>query len=168
MPLVACPECYRQISDRASACPQCGFPRPAALAPSASADSSSRADVTAAPAILLSPLYEIAYRQKLLLYGVLINLLSQFPVWYFLATPALSGLGTALAFANAGYCLWSFYKLGRALKMPRILIAFYSVGLLVPGLGLLVMLVFVSRATRALQQAGVRVGLLGADLSKVL
>jgi len=31
MPLIACPECGRQISDRAPACPQCGCPGPSAV-----------------------------------------------------------------------------------------------------------------------------------------
>lgn len=33
MPLLTCPDCGREVSDRASACPGCGAPMAAATAP---------------------------------------------------------------------------------------------------------------------------------------
>jgi sugar phosphate permease len=60
------------------------------------------------------------------------------------------------------------FKLLQAVHMPVALIVLFSIGLFVPGLSMLVLILAVGRATRALQKAGVRVGLLGANLATLL
>jgi hypothetical protein len=115
----------------------------------------------------VSPLQQIAYRQKLLLYAILIALLCQYPIWYFSQVIWLVPLGLFLYLAYTAFGLWSFFKLGDALSLPRVFTAFLAIGLFFPGVGLGAMYILVQRATSALQQAGVQVGLLGADLKSV-
>lgn len=165
MALVDCPECGRQVSDRAMACPQCGCPLHSPAAPEVMMTSSA-AVMTSQP-LVLSPLQEIAYRQKLVLYALLINILSQLPQWAALQSPWLSPLGWLLLLANGVFSCWCMFKLLQAVRMPVALIVLFSIGLFVPGLSMLVLILVVGRATRALQKAGVRVGLLGANLATV-
>ncbi|WP_254508969.1 hypothetical protein [Anatilimnocola floriformis] len=164
MPLIACPECQRQVSDQAPACPQCGFPLavrlPQTVVPPPVA---TRVSLGSEP----SPLQEIAYRQKLLLYALLITILSQLPIWYCFQTTWLWPLGILGFLGNAAFGVWCFFKLGRALEMSVHTIAFFAVGLFFPCISLAVMYVFTNRATSALQMAGIKVGLLGANLSTV-
>jgi hypothetical protein len=165
MALVDCPECRRQVSDRARACPQCGCPIHSSTVPEAMLTSGGA--VVASQPLILSPLQEIAYRQKLVLYAVLINILSQLPLWAALQSPWLSPLGWLLLLANGVFSCWCMFKLLKAVRMPVALILLFSIGLFVPGLSILVLMLVVGRATRALQKAGVRVGLLGANLAAV-
>ncbi len=159
MSLISCPECAREISDRAPHCPNCGFP----MQTSASAPVHQSARVVSLPH---SQTREIAYRQKLLLYSILVLLLSQLPIMALLNTnfAALGWVGMAANFALEVWCL---YKLGQALEMSLPAIWLCSVALLFPCVSLGVLVVVNSRATDALQKAGVRVGLMGATLSEV-
>ncbi|WP_254509402.1 hypothetical protein [Anatilimnocola floriformis] len=161
MPLIACPECQRQVSDQAPACPQCGFPlvvrSPQTITPPPVATQVSLGSK-------LSPLQEVAYRQKLLLYALLINILSQLPIWYFLQTSWLWPLGILGFLCNAAFGVWCFFRLGRALEMSVPTIAFFAVGLFFPCINLAVMYVLTNRATSVLQKAGIKVGILGANL----
>lgn len=190
MPLMPCPECRKEISTHAKACPQCGFPLPA---------SSSSTDVvlaeTALPAgpgmvsgflrsmqfpVPPSPLQEIAYRQRLLLNAVLMNILTWVPITYLpgaespasptsnhLLSELLSLLGLMIVLGVGCFSVWCYWKLGRSLRWPWPLLAFLAIGLFVPGLSLLLQISIVGWATNGLRKKGVYVGLMGADLSKV-
>lgn len=169
MPLVSCPECRRSISDRAPVCPHCGFPVASSRdAPSQVAQPMPAIAAAAAPCSTSTSLLAIAYWQKLLLYALLISVLSQLPIYYCLQVPALAALGLLGFLANACWGMWCFYKLGMALEMPVPLIVLFSIGLCLPGVALLAMLVVTQRATTRLKLAGIRVGLLGANLNKIL
>lgn len=167
MPLIVCPECGHQISDRAPLCPHCGFPSvsQSIIRPP---EPPIRAElVPQSSALSLSPLQEIAYRQKLLLYALLINFLSQLPMYCCFQSHSLVPLGLAGFVANAALGIWCLYRLGSALQLSPPVIAFFAVGLFFPCICLGVIYVFTQRASVALRQAGVRVGLMGANLAKV-
>jgi hypothetical protein len=111
-----------------------------------------------------SPLQEIAYWQKLLLYGVVFNLLSLFPVSALISTDWFAWVGWLWSLGLFIFAAVCFVQLGRALRMPWPLLVFYSLGLPFPGVSLLVMVILVQRANKSLKQAGVPVGLMGAKL----
>lgn len=46
MALISCPECSKEISDKAAACPNCGAPQAGSAAPSIKLNSESHAHVT--------------------------------------------------------------------------------------------------------------------------
>jgi hypothetical protein len=168
MALMDCPECGRQVSDRAAACPQCGCPLQVSAPLRVTPYQANPSALTIESGVPMSPLQEIAYRQKLLLYAVLIDLLCIHPLWMAFQVPRLLAFGIVLAVAKTVFAFWCFFKLGQALRMPQFLIGFYSLGLLLPLLfSALTMYILVERASRALKKAGVRVGLLGADLATV-
>lgn len=189
MPLIPCAECRRQISDQAVACPHCGFPLrnltrsvpqpplppplpPPPVAIPASLVSERPASVVCPPnrhsnVQAASPLQRIAYRQKLLLYAILIALLCQYPIWYGSQVIWLVPLGLLLYLAYTAFGLWSFFKLGDALSLPLVFTGFLAIGLFFPCVALGSMYVLVYRANSALQLAGVQVGLMGAHLPSV-
>lgn len=181
MPLVPCPECRREISDQAIACPQCGFPRQAAPPPVSLRPATPAAIATPPEADLpFTPLQEIAYRQKLVLYSVLINLLCLLPMFHLehigasLSLPPshpvsvfFGMLSVAIILATAAFSIWCYWKLGRALRWPWPLLVVLCVGLITPGLALFFLISIVGWATNRLRKEGVRVGLMGADLGTV-
>ncbi len=62
-----------------------------------------------------------------------------------------------------------YYKLGKALKLPRFFL--YIIGFFIPLVNLLVILTLLGRATKILKAQQIRVGLMGAnqkDLKKYL
>ncbi len=103
---------------------------------------------------------------KLLLYSILVLLLSQLPIMALLNTN-FAVLGCVGMAANFALEVWCLYKLGQALEMSLPAIWLCSAALLFPCVSLGVLVMVNSRATDALQKAGVRVGLMGATLSEV-
>jgi len=174
MTLTNCPECNRAISPRAAACPGCGFPiaseihRLTDAAMPVSPNPIPQTERRALPADqTIGELHEIAYRQKLLLYAILVNLVSVIPTFVLITHPVFRPLGWALWLGNIALELWCWYKVGLALKKPLPYIWFLSIGLFLPCISLLVLVVMNASATSALQKADIRVGLMGADLSAV-
>ncbi len=84
-----------------------------------------------------------------------------------LLNTTFAALGWIGLVGNFALEVWCLYKLGQALGMSLPAIWLCSVALLFPCVSLGVLVVVNSRATDALQKAGVRVGLMGATLSEV-
>ncbi|HEX4143958.1 MAG TPA: zinc ribbon domain-containing protein [Pirellulales bacterium] len=161
-----CPKCKHEISLMSKTCPHCG-----------AAVSELGTLSTPPPPLPAQPrpagLHELAYRQKMVLYAVLLNILT------LLSNSFLSGLPESaltrvlpVLIVIASLCLivfyiWAFYKLGVALGMSTVTICIVSILLVLPCISLIVLLVVINKATKRLQAAGVRVGLLGADLSTI-
>lgn len=103
-----------------------------------------------------SQLREIAKYQRLVLWSVLANLLSIFVI-------SIQGLGVLISIALAVFQIYSLYKLANSLKESTVSIALFIIGLFIPLVGLLVLLYINSKATKALQNAGIKVGLMGAN-----
>jgi hypothetical protein len=123
-----------------------------------------------------SPLQEIAYRQKLLLYAVLINLLCQAPILFLslavaLFHPAASEMSSSaagvLGLLNMSFSAWCTWKVGRALKWPWSAVVLLTLGAILPCVGMLVLLLPSFWATARLKQAGIPVGLMGVNLESV-
>jgi hypothetical protein len=63
--------------------------------------------------------------------------------------------------------IWTWWNLGRALNTSLIWICLGAICLFVPLLSLLVLVWLNGTATNALQRAGIKVGLMGANLRKL-
>jgi uncharacterized membrane protein (GlpM family) len=151
-----CPKCGGEICEGARICPQCG--------------------TSGSELFSSGRLYQIAYRQKLLLYSllclILVNLLGLLsrarPESDASAVPLLlSFLILVLLLPALGFSLWSWYKLSVALGISRTVAVLSSILTLFPCISLIALLVLSQRATTQLQRAGVRVGLMGANLRKM-
>jgi hypothetical protein len=69
-------------------------------------------------------------------------------------------VGDVLALALLVFMVISIVKLSKALAQPAVL---YAILMFVPCISLIVLLVLSGKASARLQQAGVKVGLMGAD-----
>jgi hypothetical protein len=172
MAIITCIECKQEVSDKAKACPHCGYPISGQTAhplPSSSSPPFSQIQVPAKAAVRLQvdsigQLQEIAYRQKMLLYSILVNILSIAPITVLFRYPSLEFLGGGLWLSAVVLQLWCWYRLGTVFGISQSKIWLLGVCLFVPYISLFILLVVNGRATSALKKAGVRVGLLGADL----
>jgi hypothetical protein len=171
MPLVKCPDCGHNFSSHAKACPRCAYPLAELrnTLPKLSTASQPLRKPPIGPTLHqdtdpIAELQEIAYRQKLLMYAILLNVLSIVPAFALTSHPTLFLGGWMLQLCIAAIELWCAFRLGVALNMSLPIIWLCCLALLVPCVAL-VPLVFMSRsATIPLQRAGLRVHLLGADL----
>jgi hypothetical protein len=166
MATMNCAQCKREISLPAEKCPHCGA---AVVEPETLS--------TPPPPRPSQPehgrMYEIAYRQKLVLYAVLLSFLAfvwgtfvkLFPESRLADIPPALGLVFYLGLIV--FCIWSFYKLAVALGDPKLWIWIGAVLLAAPGISIVMLLVTTHRATSALRAAGVRVGLTGANLRTI-
>jgi len=159
MQLLECPECQHNVSPRAVACPQCGFPIGSGTA--------LLSQELVQAELVRSPLQEIAYRQKLLLYALLLYVVSQVPLTALTWSEWLAPLGWLGLLGNVALEAWCLYKLGRAMNMSVPVIVLLSLALFIPCVALIILLLVNQKATEALQRAGVRVGLMGARLDDV-
>ncbi|HEY1785078.1 MAG TPA: zinc ribbon domain-containing protein [Pirellulales bacterium] len=159
-----CAQCKREIALLAKFCPYCGAPvsELGMLAPPASSQPEP-----------VGRLYEIAYRQKLVLYALLLNivtLVANLVVKQFPESTTTQLLFTLIALVMMGqsvFYIWAWYKLGIALGISQVKIWLGAVCLILPCFSLIALLIMISRATAVLQAAGVHVGLLGANLSTI-
>lgn len=103
----------------------------------------------------------IAKFQKLVLWSVLANILSIFIV------SAIPRLGILISLSLIIFQIYSIYNLGKALKLSMAWIVLFLIGLFIPLVGLLCLLSINSQATKALQDAGVKVGLMGANPDEI-
>lgn len=92
-------------------------------------------------------------------FNVAIRLAGEEAVWAALAI-SLVALGVALFGAIAVFRLASLF-------MGTPLAVIYALGLLIPCVGLILLVLISQKATRILQQHGIKVGLLGADPSTI-
>jgi hypothetical protein len=97
---------------------------------------------------------EIAKKQKAVIWLILVNLLT---IWIPFASIIIGIIGVVF-----------IYRLGKAVQSS--LAVLYAILAFIPLLGLIGLLILNSKATAALKQRGIRVGLMGAraeDLSKL-
>jgi hypothetical protein len=97
----------------------------------------------------MTELKEIAQAQRLLL-------------WSILAGIAAFGFKLLLVL-TIPFQVWAAYNLGKKLNLR--LAWLWTILTIIPLVGLIILLVINSKATSALRTAGVRVGLLGANLN---
>lgn len=113
-------------------------------------------------------LYAIALNQRKALGCVGLLILGNVARFAALATVPAVAVGLSLAtFAVMIFSIVYVYRLAKALGSPALL---YAIAMLVPCLGLLMLLMIVSRATATLKKAGIKVGLMGvskADLERL-
>jgi hypothetical protein len=157
-----CAQCERQISLLMKTCPYCGAP----VAELGTLATPSRPETH-------GPLYEIAYRQKLVVYAVLLDLLG-LPSIGFLAEPfetplatTLSDLATVVSLCLIVFSIWAYYRLGVALGIPTSVICVGAACLIFPLVSLLVLVGIARIAAKKLRRAGMEVGLLGANLREI-
>lgn len=67
-----------------------------------------------------------------------------------------------LALPAWAFQIWAVYNMGKTLKLPNTWL--WVIGTMIPLVGLIVLLIMNSKATSTLQSAGVRVGLMGANM----
>lgn len=149
-PSVPCPMCGEHVSASATVCEHCGEAIGAAAGQS----------VPGTRGRTREQLRDVATWQKAILVGVLLNILAYVAVA--LGLPQIVGGFVFLSVAI--FQLVAIFRLGRALGLW---VWIWVVGALLPCVSLLVLLVMNGKATAALQQAGIRVGLLGARLSDI-
>jgi hypothetical protein len=93
-------------------------------------------------------LHRIAVAQKLLIWGVVVAMVPLMsPVLYLLALP---------------FQLYAVYRTSKALDFGSGAVVLYIVAMFVPLVGVIMLLVLNSNATKALKAAGISVGLIGA------
>jgi len=97
----------------------------------------------------MTELKEIAQAQQLLLWSILAGFVSLALVFLLIVT--------------IPFQVWAAYNLSKKLKMQ--LAWLWTILTIIPLIGLIVLLIINSKATSALRAAGVRVGLLGANLN---
>ncbi len=111
-------------------------------------------------------LKEVAVTQKHILYCVL----GQFGVGILNAIAgaaqltALAFLDIALALGLLVFMIISVIKLTKALNLSAVI---YAILMFVPCVSLIVLLILNGKATERLKQAGIKVGLLGADPNSI-
>jgi len=161
-----CAQCKREISLLAKTCPHCG----AAVSELGTLSTPSPPLPSQSQPVRL---YEVAYRQKLVLYAVLVNILTlvasaflgqlnESPI-----ARILTALSVVVSLCVIVFFIWAYYKLGVALGIPKAVICLGAACLIFPCISLIVLLRITRIATRKLERAGVQVGLLGADLDEI-
>lgn len=149
MATLNCPACAATVDGDLEACPQCGV---SLLVASETGQAGG-------------DLRTIAIGQKWLLYALLLSLLAQVPIFLLTRPGAFPPAGLALTLVIAVIQIAALCKLGVALKMHIASIIFCSLLMLVPCVSLITLMVINDKATKKLQAAGIKVGLMGAKLS---
>ena len=153
-----CAQCKREISLLAKTCPHCG----AAVSELGTLASPPRAKPH-------GPLYEIAYRQKLVLYAVLLDFLAPLSGG-FLAQPSEPPVsrvmpGLVEVIWLCGLCSQSGPIINwERLGLPMSVICLGAACLIFPCVSLIVLIGITRIAARKLRRAGMQVGLMGANL----
>lgn len=131
-----------------------------------------------------SELREIAKYHKLVCYCILIVLVLVILVLIIGVIVPVTGTGNRplfglmigmsnnpllglIRFMLIGFEIFSLYKLARALKFSIVLIILLGLCLFVPILSLIVLLFMNGQAIKPLKEAGIKVGLLGADMNSI-
>ncbi|HEY1785079.1 MAG TPA: hypothetical protein VGG30_05990 [Pirellulales bacterium] len=118
-------------------------------------------------------LYEIAYRQKLVLFAILLDVITpaanlialqlaeSAPIDLLVIVVALSTL------CQTVFSIWAYCKLCVALGIPTAVICVGTFCLVFPWVSIIVLVKMSRIAARKLQRAGVPVGWLGVDLRAI-
>ncbi len=93
----------------------------------------------------------IGLAQRLLLWAVLASILGWVIPFAFIIT--------------IPFQLYCVYKLAKALQLSTVASVLYLIAMFIPLVSLICLLILNGRATRALKEAGIRVGLMGAKPS---
>ena len=106
-------------------------------------------------------LYAVALNQRRLILLVAIVLVFYLAQAALMATmPPIAPLFALAAYVTMLLSIVSVYRLAKALGFTAIL---YAIAMFIPCIGLLTLLVVVSRATSALKRAGIKVGFFGVS-----
>jgi hypothetical protein len=106
-------------------------------------------------------LYLIALHQRRVLMCFLALLTFNIAQVALVAVAPIAGVPLAIgSFAAMIFGLFAVYRLAKALGYTAII---YAIAMIIPCINLLTLLVVISRATKALKEGGVKVGLLGAS-----
>jgi hypothetical protein len=166
MALTTCDECQEKMSDKARACPHCGCPNLSYIEEEKILNVTSQA-LHMKPGALLS----VAFRQKLLLYAILVRLALQLPIIVLsLDTASITAKVLALvlwilSFALVAYC---FIALGQALRIATWVLIPLACALLIPFVGLIIVMVLVVKSNNVLKLASVPIGLLGVTEGSIV
>lgn len=106
---------------------------------------------------------KIAQYHKLLLWSILVAILANSIRFAVSNTPII----LLVYFATVGFEIFALYNLARSLKYSIVLMIFLFVCLFIPLVSLLILLFLNSQAMKALKAAGIKVGLMGADIGSI-
>ncbi|TWT34678.1 hypothetical protein [Blastopirellula retiformator] len=151
MAMITCAGCQSEVDGNLDACPQCGL----------------SFLVSSEPVLSSSQLHEIASGQKWVIYSLLFNFI--FLVAMILAgdsnlPPFLRGL---IYLPLTVLQLFSFCKLGIALRMHPAVIALSCIALMIPCISLIVLLVINQKGIAVLEIAGVKIDFMGARMESL-
>ncbi len=158
-----CPFCAEVIQQAAVKCKHCGE--------MLVRDGGGPSSYNHAPAMATAysdaqpDLRKIAGKQRTLIYFILAGLVLELPIMLLSSSVPLLGLPVALVYLF--FRVFVTVDLGLAAFQDRVLPVLLGIMTAIPCLGIILLLVINGKATSVLQRNGVKVGLMGADMSSI-